>query len=188
VENPYRPRAQNQDHVVKPHPRAPLAVDAAGERLGQRQLLGGQVFPRHEQTARLDGVGGDLHILAQAPLDLVAHGPEVLADVLLVALAIEAPQARYPRVHGHRSAHLKTSDVPAHLGDVAGQLVAEDGGGMYAGGLLPAQDAQVGAAHRVGPHLHQNLVRPDGGCLDLGDLQLSGAAKNGGYHRYLLSV
>ena len=174
VEQPDRPGPEDDDDVADLDAVLVQAVEAAGQRLGQRELLGRDAGGRRHQPAGPDADRGDDHPLAEAAVDVVPDHQRVFAQVLQTGLAVPADAAGEDRAHPAERADLVPLDAVTELGDRAADLVAEHDADADALGLLPAHDPQVGAADRVRLDLEQDLARARRRVGQLGELGPAG--------------
>ena len=98
--------------------------------------------------------------LGIAAVDLVAGEAGTVAQILAATAAVLADPAgpAEPR-HADPVADLETVDRFPLFDDVADDLVPGHQW-QFRVGKLAVDDVQIGPAHRAGPHLNQDLVRP----------------------------
>jgi hypothetical protein len=174
----------HHDHHVVGLDRAPgLAGDAGRQRLGQREPLGGQVLMSDDEAARCDGLGGEVDVLRHPAVHAVPQDPRVAAEVVVVVAALPASPAGDDRSHDDRRAERVAEDSRADGGHVTRDLVAQDDGWLDAGGLLAAQDPQIGAAQRVRADRHQHFSGTRRGRRDLRGVEVVRTAHHGREHR-----
>jgi len=174
VEQPDRPGTEDDDDVADVDAVLVDAVEAAGQRLGQRQLAGREAGGRWHQSAGADADRGDHHPLAEAAVDVVPDHPGRLAQVLDTGLAEPADTAGEDRADPAERTDLVPLDAATELGDRSAHLVAEHDADTDALALLAAHDPQVGAADRVRLDLEQDLARTRRRVGQLGEFGSAG--------------
>ena len=143
------------------------ALRAHAQRLEQSALHEGHLVRHRDDVAATDG-----HVLGERAGQVGAVEGTVVADVDLALIAVGAGIVEQHGVGRHAHAHLEVGGgIGAHLGDDAGELMAEDGRELdvvrVGDSLVPAVQGVVGAADAARLDLHQDFV-----VLDLGDRRI----------------
>ena len=76
-----------------------------------------------EDTAPLDRLAWELHVLGKPAVDPITDDPRIRAQVFLAVLAVIASQAGNGGNAANEFSLVEILDALAHLGDVAGKLV-----------------------------------------------------------------
>jgi hypothetical protein len=187
VHQPDRPGADDEDGVSQDDAVLALAVDDAGEGLGQGGLHVREAIRDAEQEPALDADGRDEHVLGEAAVEAVAEGDATLAEVLVAAVAEAAGETGDAGWGGHAVAHLHVR-VPlrarADVDDGGGDLVPEDARRDDSPGLAPGVDAQVGAADGARGHLEEDFARTGDRAGHVPELHLAWPQEHRRPHRF----
>src|SRR5712691_3483755 len=126
VEATDRPGTEDDDDVSFTHVGDLLTVQDASERFRETRFLERDVLGDPIDSVAVEHPARDAHELSEATVVLVAHGLQVLADCLLPLPAVIADTARDGRDDLDPVSRGPALDSRAHLGDLTGDLVAED--------------------------------------------------------------
>ena len=173
--------AEHESAVALLRVQVLLAVEDAGERLDERRVVGLQVVRDEDDVALGDDARVDLDVLGEPARIVVSDGREFVAEVVLLALAVDALAAPDDGRDDDLAAELEAADVLADLVDDADDLMSRDRGrndvllAMY-------EDAFVRAADGAPEDADDDLALSGRRLRDLFNSHVAGTVKNGCFH------
>ena len=177
----HAPGSEDDDAVVQSHPGPVHGVQGRDASIGQHGCFRPcDVVGQRDQLARRNG-----QVFGVAAPVLGSQDPRHVGTELFAAGPAHAAAAAGGEVVDHHPvARFHPGDPLSHLGDHAGDLVAQDGG-EFGAVAESVHNFQVGAIGAAGHHLNQGFFGPERGLRPLLDLQrLAQLFENGGFHHF----